>query len=81
MAGITALIQAIGDENMSVQALNVCMTNISQKGNGVAKITFETDAITAGQVISDTGRRGLIIWCDKDKYIQALNDLNSGKLG
>lgn len=81
MAGLTALIQAIGEENISVQALNVCMTNISQKRNGIAKVTFETDAITAGQVISNTGRRGLIIWCDGEKYIQAMDDLNSGKLG
>lgn len=80
MAGITALIQAIGDENIGVQALDTCMTNISQK-NGVVKITFGTNAVTAGDVISNTGRRGLIIWCDEDKYIQALDDLNSGKLG
>lgn len=75
MAGVTKLIKKIGDENISVQALKTCMTNISQNRNGVSKITFETDAITPQHVVMNTGKIGLIIWCDQQAYLDALNEL------
>ncbi|ENB9462966.1 hypothetical protein ABJA24_003311 [Providencia rettgeri] len=78
MAGITELIQTIGDENISVQALKTCMTNISQNRNGVSKITFITDAVTTQHVAMNTGKVGLIIWCDPQAYLDALNKLKGG---
>ncbi|WP_140186758.1 hypothetical protein [Providencia stuartii] len=79
MVGLTKFIAAIGDDNMSVQALDECMTecmtNVSQYKKSVSKITFETEEINVTHVVTGTGKKGLIIWCDQQAYFDALNKI------
>lgn len=62
------MVSKIGDENIRLQNLLECMTNIRTNKRGVSKIEFGTEAITANDV--GTGRVQfvpLILWLPKDK--------------
>lgn len=74
---ITDLLTAIGSENISLQYLTNCMTDIKEK-KGESLITFCTKAITPLNVVDNTGVLGIILWVDRDLMRQRLDNLKAG---
>lgn len=66
---LSELITAVGDENIRLQRVDESMTNISTNKKGISKVTFETDAVSAGDFMGDNiaPMHGLIIWLPRDK--------------
>lgn len=72
---LTELISAIGDDHLSLQMLNNCLANASAIKRGGTKLTIETDAITPTEIMLNTGKIGLIVWCDRAEFAKALETL------
>jgi hypothetical protein len=65
--GICALLAQIGEENIKVQNIADCCTEINQKKNGFSTLKIETKEMTPKDLILDGGKMGLIVWFPKDK--------------
>lgn len=74
---ITDLLTAIGSENITFQDVMNSMENIKSK-QGVAVISFATDAISPADVILGTGPKGLVLWVDRALMQQRLDELKAG---
>lgn len=70
MALLSELIEEIGNENVSVQALHICMVD-AQYRNGESTIKFVTQAVGAMD-LADNKKTALIVWVDVDKFNDAL---------
>ncbi|HAT8546223.1 hypothetical protein BBM68_05340 [Vibrio parahaemolyticus] len=70
MASLTQLLNQIGDENVTVQALHQCMDS-AQFNNGLTTIKFKTDGLGATD-LADNKKTALIVWVDSDQYNNAL---------
>lgn len=70
MASLTQLINEIGDENVTVQALHQCMES-AQFNKGLTTIKFKTDGLGATE-LADGQKTALIVWVDSDQYNNAL---------
>ena len=70
MASISELINQIGDENVTVQALHQCMDS-AQYSKGLTTIKFKTDGLGATD-LADNKKTALIVWVDADQYNTAL---------
>ena len=70
MASIKALVDKLDVDDIGVQLLKSCMTNITAKKT-CSKVTFETDALTPSDVFNDS-KQALILWVDTDKFNEAL---------
>lgn len=69
MTTLTELIQKIGDENISVQLLSQSMVSSKDKKRmGDTEITFATQEITTDEIYQDSGKVGLVLWIDRDKW-------------
>lgn len=75
MAGLTELIGEIGDENVSVQRLDVCMESSNYK-KGVTTVKFQTGALGPLDCVGQE-KTALIVWVDVKDFNKALNKLNS----
>ncbi|EOX0971567.1 hypothetical protein ACO4G9_003119 [Vibrio parahaemolyticus] len=70
MASLTQLLNEIGDENVTVQALHQCMDS-AQYNKGLTTIKFKTDGLGATE-LADNKKTALIVWVDSDHYNNAL---------
>lgn len=70
MASLSELINQIGDENVTVQALHQCMDS-AQYNKGLTTIKFKTDGLGATE-LADNKKTALIVWVDADQYNNAL---------
>ncbi|EJG2012738.1 hypothetical protein BS024_RS01340 [Vibrio parahaemolyticus] len=70
MASLTKLLNEIGDENVTVQALHQCMDS-AQYNKGLTTIKFKTDGLGATD-LADNKKTALIVWVDSDHYNNAL---------
>lgn len=64
---LTQLINYVGND-VGVQFLNQCITDIKSTKSSGAKVTFATDAITPNDVALDCGRIGVIVWIPREKW-------------
>ncbi|HFQ5370476.1 TPA: hypothetical protein ACGVAR_003040 [Vibrio vulnificus] len=73
MASLTQLINEIGDENVTVQALHMCL-DTAKYDKGRTTITFKTNVLGAmgAMDLVDQKKTALIVWMDADKFNQAL---------
>jgi hypothetical protein len=68
---LSELIAAVGDEYVQFQRLDETLLNADSTKNGT-KITFVTQALNPGHVLTGTGPVGLVVWLPRDKLAEAL---------
>ncbi len=68
---LSELISKIGDANIQVQFLDNCLSNIQTNKRGVSRVTFDTKAINATQIATDTDMVGIILWMDRTAFKKA----------
>lgn len=76
-AGIVELIKEIGNDNILYKNLKNCMTDIKLR-KGESEISFVTQQLTPNDVMTNTGKIGIVIWVDDDVMFQAHRNLSSG---
>lgn len=65
---IIELIETIGVDNIFVQPLNECVTNITLKKNGDSTVTFLTNKLKPIDLVSRTSQyTGLVLWVPSEK--------------
>lgn len=75
---LTDLLQAIGPGNLNFQQLDNCLESVKAK-QGVAMVTFGTEAISPNDAATDDMPHGIIIWVDRDLYQQRFQALQRGE--
>jgi len=78
MSGISELFTEIGNDNICYQLLHTSMTDIKTKKKDSA-VTFLTQQITPNEVMSNTGKIGVVVWVDRDIYIDAVKKVSGAK--
>ena len=71
MASLTELLTEIGDDNLSLQQLQTCMTG-AKYNKGVTTVTFITEEV-GPMDLADCKKTALIVWIDGDKFDETLN--------
>lgn len=74
MASIDKVLAQIGVENVSVQYLGECMTNI-KTGKKETEISFVTQELTANDAMRGSSKTAMIVWVDSAQYNQATAEL------
>lgn len=77
IVSITDLLTAIGSDNIRFQDVMDSMESIKSK-KGCTVISFATDAVSPGDVITGSGPKGLVIWFDKCLMKRRLDELKAG---
>lgn len=77
--GIIHFLDLAGEENLKVQFLTKCMTNISTNKKNVSKITFETEQMNASQALQDDAPVAVIVWIPRQNYQQAAKEMNENQ--
>lgn len=72
---LSELLRKVGDENLSFQMLNQCMTTITERKNKVCKVTFETTQLCPGDIVLGEGNVGIVVWVPRDKWEKAVKAL------
>lgn len=67
---ITELIQKVGPENCQVQYIHEAMANIQKTKHG-SLITFCTTALSPNDVAAGSGKIGMVIWFDRERWSKA----------
>lgn len=75
---LTDLLQAIGHSNLNFQQLDNCLESVKAK-QGVAMVTFGTEAISSNDAATDDMPNCIIIWVDRDLYQQRFQALQRGE--
>lgn len=75
---LTDLLQAIGPDNLKYQQLENCLENVKAK-QGIAMVTFGTEAISPNDAATDDMPKCIIIWVDRDLYQQGFQALQRGE--
>ncbi|AUY11123.1 hypothetical protein [Aeromonas sp. ASNIH2] len=75
---LTDLLQAIGPGNLNFQQLDNCLESVKTR-QGVAMVTFGTEAISPNDAATDDMPHGIIIWVDRDLYQQRFQALQRGE--
>ena len=71
MTLIDMLVKLNDRNKVQYQVLSECMTNVTERGkrnDKVSKITFETKETTPSQIVTSTGKIGLVLWCNRDEF-------------
>lgn len=77
---IVELIEKIKSENISVQYLHQATEKIQTMRNETTKITFITEAVSASNWNeNDATKIGLVLWCDKAAYKNAIEQIKKEK--
>ena len=71
------LLMAIGADNIRFQDVRASMDNIKVK-KGVTVISFATDAMSPGDVVTGSWPKGLVLWVDPNLMKQRLEELKAG---
>lgn len=66
--GLINLIKDIGEENIIVEPLLPRLTGAVTSKKGVTKLTFMTVQLTPGDIMTQEGKIGLVIWIPRDKW-------------
>lgn len=73
---IVELIEKIKSENITVQILNQATEKVNTNKKGITKITFITDMVNAVDLCyGNENVVGMIIWCDKKAYKNAIEQI------
>ncbi|MGL5280631.1 MAG: hypothetical protein ACRC8W_02615 [Plesiomonas shigelloides] len=72
MSGIVELFNEIGNDNLSYQNLTDAMEKITKTKGGASRIQFLTEAITPNDVMSGSGKAGIVVWVDKERLSSAV---------
>ncbi len=64
---IDEMIRAFPQDKIGIQPLGPAITNVAQK-KGATSITFVTDATTTSEVVTNTGRIGIVVWFDREEF-------------
>ena len=75
---ITDLLTAVGSDNIRFQDVMSSMENI-KSSKGATIISFATDAMSPGDVVTGSGPKGLVLWIDQSLMQQRLNELKEGE--
>lgn len=75
---ITDLLTAVGSDNIRFQDVMSSMENI-KSSKGATIISFATDAMSPGDVVTGSGPKGLVLWIDQSLMKQRINELKEGK--
>ena len=75
---ITDLLTAVGSDNIRFQDVMSSMENIKSR-KGATIISFATDAMSPGDVVTGSGPKGLVLWIDQSLMKQRLNELKEGE--
>ncbi len=73
---IVEMFLAIGPENICLQMLDDSLTNITaRKKHRDCLVTFATNQFTPNDIVSESGKVGLIVWVERDgwKRFQSTN--------
>lgn len=70
---IADLIKEVGVEEVMVQNLDVCFSNIKVERGRYAEITFSTEEVNVDEFINQSGKVGIVVWMDRDKFNTVLN--------
>lgn len=73
------LLDNVGIDNIGYQLLSTSLTSVSDK-KGHTALTFITSEIRADDVMNDTGRVGVIVWVDRDKWNDAVKTFQQNSL-
>ena len=65
---IVEMFQVIGPENTLLQRLDESLTNCQRRKSGDCLVTFATNQINPNNVVSDTGKVGLVIWIEREAW-------------
>ena len=71
---LTDLLTTIGDDNLSVQLIDIATINVKDKQNDT-EITFATQEINANNLLTQNGKVGIVVWCNRDDYENAIKGL------
>lgn len=72
---LSEFIAKIGDENISFQLLNQCLTNIKTSKKDKNLVTFATEGLTPNDVMANTGNVGMIVWVPRERYEEIAREL------
>lgn len=75
MASLIELLEVVGLENVTVQALHECATGATMKKGGDTEVKFITGEITPGDMVGKMCRTALIVWMDAEKFDKALKEI------
>jgi hypothetical protein len=67
------LLAKIPEDCIWHQPLAECLKNIRFIKSGVYEISFLTNALTPSEVVTQTGKVGLIVWIDRDQWNKAFD--------
>jgi len=69
---LSELIKKVGDDNIGVQPLDQCMTNLQATKTKGNKITFATEQPFG---MEGTDQMGLVLWIPRDKMAEIEKEL------
>lgn len=75
---ITDLLTAVGSDNIRFQDVMSSLENI-KSSKGTTIISFATDAMSPGDVVTGSGPKGLVLWIDQSLMQQRFNELKEGE--
>lgn len=80
MASIDKVLAQIGADNVKVQYLGECMTNI-KTGKNETEISFVTQELTANDAVSGSTKTAMIVWVDSTQYNRAVAEIKELEKG
>lgn len=80
MASIDKVLAQIGAENVKVQYLGECMSNI-KTGKNETEISFVTQELTANDAVSGSTKTAMIVWVDSTQYNRAVAEIKELEKG
>jgi len=72
--GICELIAAIGNEAVAYQIVNNSISNIKKKRD-CTEVSFVTNQLTPNDVMTDSGKIGIVVWVSREDYTSARNKI------
>lgn len=77
MLGLLELVRRVGEDNIRIQNLLECATNLRTRKGGYCEVAFLTKEITPNAGIGRADRLGLVVWfpmADIEKINRELAD-------
>ena len=76
---IHEMINLIPADRVGFQVLAGSIEQAQKRKSGATAITFQTDAVTTGEVAMGKGRRGLVLWFTEDDWQTILDAVQARK--
>lgn len=75
--GICELIAAIGNDSVTYQIINNSISNIKKKRD-CTEVSFLTNELSPNDVMTDSGKVGIVVWVSREDYTSARNKVIGG---